>query len=159
MVERTALTRLEPFRELTSLEKEMDRLFNRASRWFDWPVDFWYRPAMLEGGYIPSMEVFDRDGHTVVKLEVPGVEMEDIDISVTNGLLTIRGEKKREEEIKEESYYCSERSYGSFRRTLSVPGGIDSSNISATYHGGVLEVSLPKVEGKQEHKVKIRAKK
>jgi len=74
-------------------------------------------------------------------------------------LLTIKGKKKHEQEIKEESYYCSERSFGSFRRTLSVLKGIDESKLSATYHSGVLEVLLPKVEGKQEHKVEIKAKK
>jgi HSP20 family protein len=106
------------------------------------------------------MEVFDRDGKTVVKLELPGIEMEDIDITLTDGLLTIKGEKKHEEEIKEENYYCSERSYGSFRRTVSVPQGIDEGKISAAFHGGVLEVELPKVDSeKKEHKVKVSAKK
>jgi HSP20 family protein len=92
-------------------------------------------------------------------LEVPGVEMKDIDISLADGRLTIKGEKKHEEEIKEEDYYHSERSYGSFHRTLSVPRGIEEGKISATYDSGVLEVSLPKVEEKQAQKVEIKAKK
>jgi HSP20 family protein len=106
------------------------------------------------------MEVFDRDGHTVVRLELPGMEMEDIDISLTDGQLTIMGEKKHEEEIKEENYYRSERSYGSFHRTVSVPQGIDESKIDATYQNGVLEVQLPKEgEQKKERKVRVKAKK
>lgn len=116
-------------------------------------------PLILEHDLLAPMEVFDRDGHTVVRLEVPGVKIEDIDISVSDGMLTIKGEKKLEEEIKEEDCYCSERSYGSFRRTLSVPKGIDGSKISATYDKGILEVSLPKLEEKQGHKVTVKAKK
>jgi HSP20 family molecular chaperone IbpA len=75
--------------------------------------------------------------------------MEDIDISVSDGLLTIKGEKKAEKEVKEEDRYCSERVYGSFRRTLSVPRDLDESNIHATYDNGVLEVLLPKAEQKK----------
>jgi len=156
MADRFALTRWEP-----SLLREMrDRFFGPTPSLFDWPTYLWRRPLALESEYFAPLEVFDRDGRTVVRLEVPGVEMKDIDISLIDGMLTITGEKKQEEEIKEDSYYCSERSYGSFRRTLSIPRGIDESKISATYDEGVLEVELPKVGGeKKEHKVKLSTKK
>jgi HSP20 family protein len=159
MVDRFALTRWDPLRGLTPLHREVARLLGDTQRWFDRPLYFRGWPLTLESEYFAPMEVFDRDGHTVVKLEVPGVEMKDIDISLADGMLTIKGEKKHEEEIKEENYYHSERSYGSFRRTLLVPKGIDESKVSATFDSGVLEVSLPKVEEKPEHKVKVKAKK
>lgn len=158
MTDRFALTRWDPLRGLTPLNREVDRLLGDALRWFDRPLYFRGWPLTIERGYFAPMEVFDRDGHTVVKLEVPGVEMKDIDISLSDGVLTIKGEKKHEEEIKEENYYHSERSYGSFRRTLLVPKGIDESKISAAFDSGVLEVSLPKVEEKPEHKVEVKAK-
>jgi len=158
MFERFALIRREPFTEVAPFETEVDRFLNNALSLFELLV-YVGGPLILEHELLAPMEVFDRDGHTVVRLEVPGVKMEDIDISVSDGMLTIKGEKKLEEEIKEEDCYCSERSYGSFRRTLSVPKGIDGSKISATYDKGILEVSLPKLEEKQGHEVTVEAKK
>jgi HSP20 family protein len=112
----------------------------------------------MEREYFAPIEVFERDGQTVIRLEVRGVEMKDIDISLVDGMLTIKGEKRHEREIEEENYYHSERSYGSFHRTLLVPKGIEEGKISATYDSGVLEVLLPKFEEKPEHKVKVKAK-
>jgi HSP20 family protein len=157
MFERFALIRREPFTEVAPFETGVDRFLGNALSIFDSPV---YVPGtfILERQLLAPMEVFDSDGNTVVRLELPGMTMEDIDISVSDGLLTIKGEKKLEKEIKEKDCYCSERSYDSFRRTLSVPKGIDGSKISATYEKGILEVSLPKLEEKQGHKVKVQAK-
>ena len=158
MAERFALTRRNPFRELYLREREMDRFLGHTSRWFNWPLYLWHRQPIVEQSYFAPMEVYERDGQTVVKLELPGVEMEDIDISLSDGALTIEGEKKHEGEVTEGGYYRSQRTYGSFRRTLAVPTGIDESKISATYESGVLEVLLPKAEETQEHKVEVKAK-
>jgi HSP20 family protein len=158
MFERFALIRREPFTEIAPFETEVDRFLGNALSIFDLPI-YLGRPLILEHELLAPMEVFDRDGHMVVRLEVPGVKMEDIDISVSEGMLTLKGEKRLEKEIKEKDCYRSERTYGSFRRTLSVPKGIDESKISATYDKGILEVSLPKLEEKQEHKVTVKAKK
>jgi HSP20 family protein len=157
MFERFALIRREPSTEVTTFETEVDRFLNNALDLFELPV-YVGGPLFLERELIAPMEVFDRDGQTVVRLEVPGVKMEDIDISVSDGVLTIKGEKKLEKEIKSEDCYRSERTYGSFRRTLSVPKGIDESKISATNDKGILEVVLPKIEEKPEHKIKVEAK-
>jgi HSP20 family protein len=158
MFERLALIRREPFTEVAPFETGVDRLLNNALSLFDLPI-YLGRPLFLEHELLAPMEIFDRDSHMVVRLEVPGVKMEDTDISVSDGMLTIKGEKKLEKEIKEKDCYCSERSYDSFRRTLSVPKGIDGSKISATYDKGILEVSLPKLEEKQGRKVTVKAKK
>jgi len=148
MFERYALIRREPFTEIVPFETEVDRFLGNALSIFDSPV---YVPGtfILERSLLAPMEVFDSNGNTVVRLELPGMTMEDIGISVKDGLLTIKGEKKAEKEVKEEGRYCSERVYGSFRRTLSVSKGLDESNIHATYENGVLEVVLPKIEEKK----------
>ena len=103
------------------------------------------------------MEVFDRDGHTVVRLEVPGVKMSDIDIIVSDGILTIRGEKKKETEVKEENYYHCETSYGAFHRQLAIPKGIDAEKIEATYDQGVLELVLLKADEAQVRKIEPKS--
>ena len=158
MFERFALIRREPSTEIAPFETAVDRFFGNALSIFDLPT---YIPGtfIMERQLLAPMEVFDSDGNTVVRVELPGMTMEDIDISVSDGLLTIKGEKKLEEEVKDEDCYCSERVYGSFRRTLSVPKDLDESNIHATYDNGVLEILLPKVEEKKGRKVKVQAKK
>ncbi len=158
MFERFALIRREPFIEVAPFETEVDRFLGNALGLFDLPI-YLGRPLITEHELLAPMEVFDSNGNTVVRLELPGMTMEDIDISVSDGLLTIKGEKKEEKESKEEDCYCSERVYGSFRRTLSVPKDLDESKIHATYDNGVLEVLLPKVEEKKGRKVKVQARK
>ena len=156
MAKRFAVTRWEP----RLLQDMRDRFLGPTEALFDWPVYYWRRLATFEREYVAPLEVYERDGQTVVRLEVPGMKEEDIDISVTDGLLTIKGEKKHEEEIKEENYYYSERSFGSFLRTLAIPEGIDESKLTATYDNGILELELPKVgEQKKEHKIIVSAKK
>lgn len=145
------LTPWEPFRNL-------ERFLDRRSRWFDWPRYYWHEPLIEEHAYFAPLEVFDRDGKTVVRLEVPGVAMEDIDISMSEGMLTIKGEKKQEKEAEEENYYCYERSYGSFHRMLSVPAGVDTDKITASYDDGVLELTLPKAEETKVKKIEAKAK-
>lgn len=157
MFERFALIRREPLTEVTTFDTEVDRFLNNALDLFEPPV-YASGPLFAEREIVAPMEVFDRNGQTVVRLEVPGIKMEDIDISVSDGMLTIKGEKKLEEEVKSGDCYCSERTYGSFRRTVSVPKGLEEGKISATYDKGVLEVTLPKAEEKPEHKIKIEAK-
>lgn len=157
MAERYALIRREPLSEIAPFETDVDSFFDRALSIFDLP---YYMPRTFVMGrqHVAPMEVFDSDGQTVVRLEAPGMKLEDFDISVSDGLLTIKGEKKAEEEINEGDYYCSERTYGSFRRSLSVPKELDESKIHATYDNGVLEIMLPRIEEKGR-KVKVQAKK
>ena len=90
------------------------------------------------------MDVFDREDRVMVKVELPGVDKDDIDISVVGDVLTIKGERKAEEEVKHEDYYCCERYRGSFRRTVQLPADVDTEKIEASYENGVLEITLPK---------------
>ena len=103
--------------------------------------------------------MFEKEGKFVVKAELPGIKEEDVDVSVADDILTIKGEKKTENELKEEDYYCCERSYGSFFRSIGLPSNVDAKKIEANYEDGVLEVSLPKVVEAKPKKIQISTKK
>lgn len=118
---------------------------------------FWWLSS--EDGWMPAIDVFEKDDKFVVKAELPGMKKEDIDVSVVGDMLNIKGEKKTETELKEENYYRSERSYGSFFRSIPLPSTVDADKIEANYEDGVLEVTLPKVAKVKPKKVKVSAKK
>ena len=99
----------------------------------------------------PAVDMYDDKNEIVVKAEVPGVDKENISISLSENMLTIKGEMKKEEETKEEDYYYSERSYGSFMRTLNLPAKVNEKKIKASFKDGVLEIHMPKAP---EHKAK-----
>jgi HSP20 family protein len=119
---------------------------------------FWWLSAE-ERGWMPAIDVFEKDDKFVVKAELPGMKEEDIDVSVVGDTLTIKGERKTETEVKEEDYCRCERSYGSFVRSIPLPSTVNADKIEANYEGGVLEVSLPKVAKVKPKKVKVSAKK
>ncbi|MDD4876017.1 MAG: Hsp20/alpha crystallin family protein [Dehalococcoidales bacterium] len=143
-----------PFRELEALERRFDDIFGRQQ----WPSS-WRRTPMLEQGWMPAIEVFDKDDKFIVKAEVPGIKSEDIDISVVGDTLTIKGEKKADTEIKEEDYYSCERSYGSFYRSITLPSTVDANKIEANYEDGVLEIDIAKAPEVKPKKVTVSAKK
>ncbi len=149
------LTVWKPFKEVVPFDfeqtrREMDRLrdsfFERRAR----------RRADEEGEWLPSLDVAETKNDIVVKAEVPGMNPEDIDISLSNGVLTIKGEKKQEREEKEENYHLVERSYGSFTRSIQLPGEVRNDKINASYRNGVLKVTLPKSEEAKKKEIKIK---
>src|SRR5579872_6609467 len=133
--------------ELVALDSPLAEFFRTLSG--PWP----FRPllALTPGKhFIPTADVFARNGNLVVKLDLPGVEAKDIHVKVLDGELTVTGERKADKEIKEEGYYRKETTYGFFERHMSVPKGLKDTEIKAEYHNGVLEISMPKaakVEG------------
>ena len=148
------ITPWRPLNELEALERRLDDIFGRPL-----VPSVWRRIPTEERGWTPAIEVFDKEDKFVVKVEVPGIKAEDVDISVVGDTLTIKGEKKAETEVKEDDYYCCERSYGSFYRSIALPSNIDASKIEANYEDGVLEVSLPKAPEIKPKKVAVSAKK
>ncbi len=138
-----------PFREFERMRREMDRL---------WDSFFERRPARVEevSEWFPSLDVSETKNEYVVKAELPGIDPKDIDISLANDLLTIKGEKKQEKEEKEENYHLIERSYGSFTRSIQLPGQVQSDKINASYKNGVLKVTLPKTEEAKKKEIKIK---
>ncbi|MCM8770271.1 MAG: Hsp20/alpha crystallin family protein [Candidatus Omnitrophica bacterium] len=141
----------DPFRELMDLQRDIDNLFNAS----------WERlPARLsqEATWLPSLDVAEDKDNIVIKVDLPGVKQSDIDVSVSGDILTIKGERKQEQEIKEKKLHRIERFYGSFSRSLSLPDFVDSSKISAVYKDGVLEVTLPKTEKAKPKQIKVEVK-
>ena len=134
--------------ELAKLHGEMDNLFRSFSGDSGWPT--------LEHRRWPAIDIVENENDFVIKAEVPGCKADDIDISVHGNILTISGEKKAEEEKKEKGYYHMERSYGSFRRDLTLSAGLDSDKIEACCKDGILTVTLPKSEKAKAIKVKVK---
>jgi len=102
--------------------------------------------------------MFDLKDKVVIKAELPGVDREDLGISITGDILTIDGERKAEEEVKDEDYYCCERYVGNFSRDVHLPAGVDTEKIEANYENGVLEIALPKVPEVKPKKISISVK-
>jgi HSP20 family protein len=144
------LTAWRPFREVSRLRREMDRL------WDDYfgPGRRGLQPMEVE--FAPAVDVKETADQVVVKAEVPGIDAKDINISVTGDVLTIKGEKKSEREEKEENYHVVERSYGSFARSITLPGAVDLDNIEAKYDKGVLTVTCPKKEEVKPKAIEIK---
>lgn len=137
-----------PFRELERFEREMAEMFGPLARRFPWSWD--------ERGWTPAVDMIDRKDEVVVKADLPGLEDRDIEVSVQDGMLTIRGQRRQEKvETGEEYYYC-ERVAGAFARTLALPAGVDQDRIRATFTKGVLEIHLPKTKEAKGRKIDIK---
>jgi HSP20 family protein len=135
---------------LARLHNEMDDLFKGF--FSDWDGPFWGRSRW------PALDVAEDENEFVVKAEVPGCKAEDIDISVHGNMLTISGEKKQEKEEKVKNQYHVERSYGSFRRDLTLSSEVDPDKVDATCKDGVLSIKLPKTEKTKAVKIKVKEK-
>jgi len=136
------------------LERRFEDIFGRP-----FLPSVWRRLPIEERGWAPPIEVFEKEDKFVVKAELPGIKEEDIDVSVVGYTLTVKGERKAETEVKEEDYYCCERSYGSFSRSIALPSTVDAKKIEASFEDGVLEVSLPKAAEVKPEKISVSAKK
>ena len=131
------LVKWDPFRELTDMHKSMDRLFgDRYLRQDD---------NGLFAGFAPTVDVYDNETEIVIEAEVPGINEKDIAVEVKHNVLTLSGERKREQEVKEGSYHRSERSFGKFQRSFTLPDSIEVDKVNAKNRNGVLTIQLPKV--------------
>lgn len=147
------LRRWSPFDELAEMQREFRRTFGRLL-----PLPLTERRP-LESEWLPDVDMFARGNDLVIQAEIPGVDPKDVSIEVTDNTLTLRGEKKTSKEIREEDYYRSEMSYGSFLRELSIPSGVDPNSINAVYDKGILEIAIPKAaEEERPKKVNIQVK-
>ncbi len=148
-----ALVKWTPVRELEDMRRDLDKLFGD----FFEPAArrrFGLRP-LEPGQVVPSVDVFERRGEIVVKADIPGVEKDNIDITIAKEQLTIRGEVRKEEEVRQEDYYSMERSCGSFSRTIPLPPDADSTKAKASFKNGVLEVVFPKKEEAKQSEIKL----
>jgi HSP20 family protein len=135
-------------REMDTLHKEMDHLFENF--WKGSGNHTFMTKPWRHGALTPRVDETEDEMAFHVKVELPGMDQDDVDVTLSGGVLTIRGEKKREEEEKGKDYYRSERSFGSFRRSLPIPVDVDESKIEAKFEKGILYVELPKTKEAQE---------
>jgi HSP20 family protein len=145
-----ALARWTPGRDITSIRDEMNRLLN----------EFMGRGTGEEGtwsaaAWMPPVDIYENDDALVVKAELPGFSKEDIAVELKDNTLMLRGERKRETEMKEGNYHRMERTYGAFQRSFALPTTVDQQKVTAAYKDGVLELSLPKVEAAKPKRVAI----
>ena len=145
-----SIIRWRPTRDLLSIRDEVNRLFDN---FFTGVPE--RRRGLLEGEWAPSVDVAETENDVVVTAELPGVEQDDVDITITDDILTLKGEKKEEKEVKEKNYHRIERSYGSFQRSISLPSGVQADKAKAIYKDGVLHITLPKAEEAKPKQIKI----
>jgi HSP20 family protein len=153
---------------LEALHKEVDRLFDEFTRGFGrlplsrpiFKAEPLLRYETSFGVSAPVVDVVEKEKEYQVSAELPGLEEKDVEVSVADDMLTIKGEKKEEKEEKAKNYYLSERRYGAFQRSFQLPPGVDSAKIEANFQKGVLTVTLPKTPEaqKKEKKIEIKTK-
>jgi len=141
------ISHLEPFRGLSTLQGQLNRLFNESLR------NQGEESALTT--WAPAVDIYETPNELVVKADLPDVNEKDIDVRVENNLLTIRGERKFEKSVSEENYLRVERTYGAFSRSFSLPNTVNAEAIGAEYKNGVLTVTLPKREESKPRQVKI----
>lgn len=146
-----AIVRWDPFKDFLSLQQDMGRLFERTFGGEGKSLLGW-----ASGAWAPAVDMYETDKEVVMTAELPGLTAKDIDISLKDDTLTLRGEKKFSEEIKEENYYRLERRYGSFKRLVQLPSAVKKDKIKAAFRDGVLTVSLPKVEEEKPKEIKVK---
>jgi HSP20 family protein len=144
------LTRWEPVREMMTLREAMDRLFD----------DAFTRPINLRDGGLsaPAVDMYQTDEEVVVKAALPGFKADEVQINVTGDLLTIRGERKAEEEKQEKSWHIREHRWGSFERSITLPTDVVSDRADAAFENGVLTIKLPKAEEVKPKTITVKAK-
>ena len=138
-----AITRWDPFRDLLSIEGELNRLFGRTL-------------GESAGAWMPALDVFETKERFVVTVELPGVEPGDVDVSVEDSTLSIKGKREFYRDVEEESFHRIERRYGAFQRSLVLPTA-DAERIEARFDRGVLTVEVPKLEEAKPRKIEVKS--
>ena len=144
-----AITRWDPFRDVVTLQSRLNSLFqdyNRGQNESD---------VVSTAAFVPPVDIYEDEHKIVLKLEVPGLKQEDLDIQIENNTLSVRGERKFEKEEKEENFHRIERRYGSFFRSFTVPTTVNTDSVKASYDAGVLSISLDKRAEAKPKQIKV----
>jgi HSP20 family protein len=146
-----ALVRWDPAREMDAFQSDMNRLFDSF---------FGRRESASGGGYgsrrwVPAMDLVETEDHLVLRADLPGMDRDDIEIEVKDGVLTVSGERKAQHEEKREGFHRVERSFGRFSRSLELPKGVEPDSVSASFERGVLEVRMPKPAERKPTRIEI----
>jgi HSP20 family protein len=147
-----ALARWTPYRDIMSIRDEMNRVLNEAFGRGTSDESAWF-----SGAWSPPVDIFETDEALVMKAELPGFSKDDISIEMKENALVIKGERKREDEVKEGNYHRMERAYGAFQRSFLLPTTVDQEKVRANYKDGVLELRLPKVQAAQPKRIAVTA--
>jgi HSP20 family protein len=144
------LIRWNPMRDMFSLRHQMNHLFNDVFR----PVARGDEGVSMWNQY-PTVDIYDNDENIIITAELPGIDKKDIVIDVKDDVLTLKGERSFDHEIKEEKYYCRERTFGKFERVFRLPADVDPEKISADYKDGILKIDIPKSEEKKPKQISV----
>ncbi len=142
------LIRWEPMREMMTLREAMDRLFD----------DAFTRPVNVNGLGAPAIDLYQTNNDVVIKAALPGLKADDVQISITGDMLTLKGEFKQDNEVKEATYHIKEQRFGSFERSVMLPTEVQSDKAKADFENGVLTVTLPKAEQVKPRTITVKAK-
>lgn len=147
------IVRWEPFRDLVTTQDRLNRLFNETmGRYFG-------DEGVRTGAWLPAVDIFETEQNIVLKAELPGIDPKEVEATVHEGTLYLKGERKYEKEVNEESYHHVERAYGSFARSFELPASVDADKVQAEFKDGVLTLTMPKKEEAKAKKIKISAAK
>ncbi len=147
-----SIVRWDPWTTLPSLQERINRIFEEAFPKSSTVKD----EAFAIADWRPLVDTYEENGAIVIKAEIPGVKKEDVSIDIKDNVLTLKGERSHEAEIKEENYYRRERSYGKFHRAFTLPDAVDPNRIDASYKDGVLKITIPKAEEPTAKKIEIK---
>jgi HSP20 family protein len=153
-----SLIRWKPTRDLASFPSDMFSLQREMNRVFDSFFSGVDQPSLINGTWVPAVDVAEGNDAYTVKVELPGVNKDDVKITLESNILTIRGEKKAESEVNEKNFHRTERSYGSFQRSFTLPTSVKNDKIDAVYKDGILTVSLPKAEEAKPKQIEVKVK-
>jgi HSP20 family protein len=148
----TTLVRWNPVRDVMAMRNDMNRLVNEFFRGGNAGEKGWWT-----GSWTPAVDVYENDQALMLKAELPGFAKDDVHIELKDNILTLKGERKRELDVKEEQYHRVERAYGAFQRSFMLPVLVDAGKAEATFKDGVLELKLPKAEEAKPKRIGITA--
>ena len=146
-----ALVRYNPFRDLRTIQEQMNRLIDLA----------WNRESgedIREGAWQPPVDIYEDENSVIIKAELPDVDLKDIQVKIEDNTLMLRGERRQDQTVKKENYHRIERFYGSFQRSFALPLTIDRENVRATCEKGVLTIVLPKKEESRPKQINVEVK-
>ena len=143
-----SLVRWEPFRDLLALQERLNRGFEANRQTGEEQLGTW----------APAVDIYETEKEIVLKADLPGMNLADVDISLNNNVLSVRGERKFEKDVKEDNYHRVERTYGNFVRTFTLPNTVNADQIEASYENGVLRITMPKREEARPKQIKVNVK-
>lgn len=146
-----SMIKYDPFKELRSLQDEMNRLFMTSL-----PRNI-SEEEMTSGGWSPSVDIYESEGEIVLEAELPGMKSEDFEVSIENNVITLKGERHFGKKEEGDNYHRVERAYGSFTRSFSLPRSVSDESTSAEFNNGILRVSLPKEEDAKSRKIEVKS--